>query len=396
MVLVSDLPLDLLGEILSRVPLTSLKAVRSTCKKWNVSSRTQILGQKTSARKQFLGFIVDGFDLCSLKFNLRGILREEGDSWVCPSIEKISNLDKFKISKVLHCDGLLLCVIKNNKKLLVWNPYLDHIQKIRPGKVFKTNVVYGFGYENCGNHKILSFWYGNKTGGENIPSWFELYDVESSLWKSLEIKQEFVSVSSHRGVSLKGNSYFVALERALDVNEYFLLCFDFTTERFSPRLNLPMQASSQLENDIVILSCVREEQLVVLRQHNEIMEIWITTKIDPGEVLWSKFLRIEMALLDYCPDYFVEDFEAGSFFVDEEKKVVVVSNIYEASSVYESAYIIGEDGYFKSVNIEKGWELGYYHSLVFCSYVPSLVPLEIIKQRSKRSKRKQRDYSIEK
>jgi len=37
----SDLPGDLLEEILSRVPVTSSRALRSTCRKWNTLSKNE-------------------------------------------------------------------------------------------------------------------------------------------------------------------------------------------------------------------------------------------------------------------------------------------------------------------------------------------------------------------
>lgn len=49
----SKLPIDLVEEILSRVPLKSIGAVRSTCKKWNESFRDKHIS-KTSRGKEFL------------------------------------------------------------------------------------------------------------------------------------------------------------------------------------------------------------------------------------------------------------------------------------------------------------------------------------------------------
>ncbi|CAF2079080.1 unnamed protein product, partial [Brassica oleracea var. botrytis] len=74
------------------------------------------------------------------------------------------------------------------------------------------------------------------------------------------------------------------------------------------------------------------------------LEIWVTNKIDPGEVSWSKFLRFTSS----CTG----DILAGSFFVDEEKRVVVVvdQEDYKEPIVNrrnQTAYIIGQDGYFK-------------------------------------------------
>ncbi|CDY37491.1 BnaC01g37410D [Brassica napus] len=63
MTTMSDLPQDLTKEIFSRVPLTSLSAVRSTCKSWNSIS-----------------------NVCSMKFDLQGIQNEA--DFVDPSIKQ--------------------------------------------------------------------------------------------------------------------------------------------------------------------------------------------------------------------------------------------------------------------------------------------------------------------
>ena len=56
--------------------------------------------------------------VCSLRLDFQGI-HNEGDL-VYKSTKKISKLDQTKMCEVLHCDGLLLCVHKNNN-LVVWN-----------------------------------------------------------------------------------------------------------------------------------------------------------------------------------------------------------------------------------------------------------------------------------
>ncbi|WZZ55382.1 hypothetical protein YC2023_055489 [Brassica napus] len=93
-----DLPEDLVeDEILSRVPMTSLRSVRSTCKKWNNLCKNRIfLGKKASAKKQFL--IMGLRRICLMNFDLR---KDNGD----PSMKQVSVLDQIPISKVFQCDG---------------------------------------------------------------------------------------------------------------------------------------------------------------------------------------------------------------------------------------------------------------------------------------------------
>ncbi|CAA7042481.1 unnamed protein product [Microthlaspi erraticum] len=362
----SNVPDDLVLEIFSRVPLTSLGKVRCTCKRWNALSEIQIFGKETAARKQVLGFMVLDHRVCSLRFDLQGILNE-GDL-VGPSVKQISTLDHIKMSEVFHADGLLLCVTEDN--LMVWNPYLGQTKLIgRPEKFFDNNRIIAFGYDNNKNrnHKILRIW------GD--------YD---------NTEDDFGIDANQCPVPLKGNTYFVAQEKITqDAVEHFLLCFDFTTESFG--LPLPFHS----EGHVVTLSCVREEkeQLAVLCKPYEELEIWITTKILPNAVSWSKFLKVEITPLNGFLDEFVYDFDYGSFFIDEEKKVAVVFYDYYEDDPSENnllgAGIIGEDGHFKFLDLGEAWKKGFCEPFMFSSYVPSLVQLQL----NQRGKRKAEDYS---
>ncbi|KAF2612456.1 hypothetical protein F2Q70_00009621 [Brassica cretica] len=188
----------------------------------------------------------------------------------------------------------------------------------------------------------------------------------------------------HRGLSLKGNTYWYAQEK-LDLNgppeikelPDFLLCFDFTTERFGPRLPLPFNA---FFGDIVTLSSVGEEQLAVLLQRCTspafTVNIWITSKIEPNAVSWRNvFLSVDMKpLIGTLFSMF-----GGSFFVDEEKKVAVVLDKDRGKSFPPTrniACIIGNNGYFKQVDL--GESIGKWCYSIVCPYVPS--SLQITRQ----------------
>ncbi|KAG7588262.1 F-box domain, partial [Arabidopsis suecica] len=269
----SDLAVDLVGEILSRVPLTSLSAVRCTCKSWNALSKHQVIGKaEVAATKQFLGFMVMGSRVCSLRFDLQGI-RNDGDDFVDPSIEGLQK------------SGL----------------------KIR-NKAFKKN------YEKS---MILTLIHGG-----------------------------LLNLIPH-------------------------------AERFGPHISLPFHSYDD-EAGAVTLSCVRQEQLALLyhnRETVESLEIWITNQIDPNAVSWSMFFKVDIKPLIGFPKVF----EPASFFIDEEKKVAVVSEgeySFRTNETcrYQTLYIIGEDGYFKSFKIRCS------DSPELSSYAPSLVLVETKQQ----------------
>lgn len=119
------------------------------------------------------------------------------------------------------------------------------------------------------------------------------------------------------------------------------------------------------------------------------MAIWVTTKIESNEVLWSNLFKVDMKPLirfgfEYCRD------EAGSFFFDEEKKLAVVFNLdrkYKRTKkkrCYHTAYIVGEKGYLRKVVLGEAVEVseGVYRSALVCSssYVPCLEKINQIEE----------------
>ncbi|EFH59451.1 hypothetical protein ARALYDRAFT_898340 [Arabidopsis lyrata subsp. lyrata] len=295
MTMMSDLPHDLLEEILSRVPLTCLRAVRSTCKTWN----------NLSNKSKFY------VTVCSLRiFNFQGIL--QGEEFVDSSIKPVCNLIyQVKISKIVNCDGLLLCITSVNTEIVVWNPYLGQTRWIKPIKADMTGVKYALGYDDNKNrnHKILRTW--------------RVINGKYLLRYHREKKWEWPKVS-----------------------EDFLLCFDFTRERFGPHLPLPFYYD--VSHDFVGLSSVREEQLAVLFEYfnTSEIEIWTTTEIEPNVVSWIPFLKVDNTDLKL-------EIDVGSFYIDQEKKLAVVFESREFESRKNKAYIFGENGYMKKWISEK-------------------------------------------
>lgn len=96
------------------------------------------------------------------------------------------------------------------------------------------------------------------------------------------------------------------------------------------------------------------------------MKIWISSNVDPSGVSWNKlFLAVDMN--PFTDFQFVN--YAASFLVDEMKKVVGVIDLDRGTR--NMAYIIGENGYFKTV-VRGGLAHGDWWPLV-CSYVPRSV-----------------------
>ncbi|KAL1212049.1 F-box/kelch-repeat protein [Cardamine amara subsp. amara] len=392
----SDLPEEMVAKILPKVPITSLGSVRSTCMTWEAISEKHLLA--ADAKNQFLGFILKDFDVCSMKFDLQGI-HDDGNDFILPSVKEVSRLDQYEISQIFHCDGLLLCVFKdnNNSSVMVWNMYLNQVRWIKPSDVFNRfskSGVYALGYDSkTRNHKILR----NKSHGG---SGYEIYDFKSDSWRVVKgsTPNAYTQFEEQGGLSLKGNTYFLAVqeypvrfegdeEEGVDgedtsATRVILLCFDFTKESFGRRMKLPFHSEGDGQ-DYVSLSCVRDEKLAVLYQEYKTLKIWISIKLQP-KVSWSEFFKVDLMTLDGFPD----DFVAGSFFIDEEKHVAVVFEKEVKIGSCCSAYIIGQDGFFKAVKI--GDAPAQYNRLPFgctTAFTPSLVDLKNVKTSVKRKRR---------
>lgn len=360
MTMISDLPHDLEEEILSRVPITSLRAVRSTCKHWNGLFKDGSF-IKNHRGKEFLAIKSNGSQVCLMSINLH---RNQ-------PIKRIGKTKLEYTSRFIHCNGLLLFVTEegNITRLVVWNPYLGQTRRVEPRRVYGQKDVYGFGYDNNNNHKILRLVYRFEY---NVTQ--ELYDLKSNSWK-VHPSPSAIVYQPYTGISVKGSSYFLTKEKGEEVagNAFFLLGFDFTREAFGPRLELPYLSDGREEYPKV-LSALREEKLVVLlrrRVYTLGMEIWITDRVEPNAVSWNKFLAVNMATITGFK-YLV--YARRGLFVDEEKKVVVFSEM-TAYGPHNKTWscIIREDGYLKKVDL--GEECSSRGPFVCSYYAPSLVQI---------------------
>ncbi|CAL9222518.1 unnamed protein product [Arabidopsis halleri] len=372
--MISDLPADLLEEILYRVPATSHKQLRSTCKLWNVlikKNRRFTEKHFHEASKQSVVLMLDDHKVRSMNVNL---------NVSAPSIEfksalslkdSHSNLEQVNIARVFHCDGLLLCTTKENK-LVVWNPYLGETRWIQLKTDYKSDFTYALGYvdnKSCRTYKILRLWEIPRIDGLGL----EIYEFCSNSWRvplsNIALLDTYFDQDT--GVSLKGNTYWLTYH-----SEDFLLPFDFKTERFKC-LRPPTWKDGK-----VVLSVVREEQLSLLYEKNTTpkMEIWITTNIDTeAEVLWSKSFTVDSEIQD---PYTLQT--CLSSLIDEEKKVVVCcivsSDHFKRIRMY-TVNIIGEDDEYyteipneESLSAENDKYLSCRRPIIF-NYVPSLVQI---------------------
>ncbi|KAF8081754.1 hypothetical protein N665_0868s0010 [Sinapis alba] len=166
MTMISDLPQDLVENVLSRVPLmTSMRKVRFTCKRWNALSRDP------NFAKHF------GKGLSRLL-----IMRSEFRVWLMSVDFQGRSFNK---------EELISPYVKEDKRsLVVWNPYLGETRWIKPMKTYHKRDLYALGYDINKNQKILRV-LDHYTRLRNSYSVYEIYDLMSSSWRVLDVNPDW-------------------------------------------------------------------------------------------------------------------------------------------------------------------------------------------------------------
>ncbi|XP_056841631.1 putative F-box protein At3g23260 [Raphanus sativus] len=224
------------------------------------------------------------------------------------------------ICNVFHCDGLLLCTTKD-KRLVVWNACSGETTWINPRDIYRESDYYALGYDcksSGKQYKIL------RVDREDVPliNEYEIYDFTSNSWRTLGVATDWFLALYRRGISVKGNTYWVATQ-ALSPHNDFLLSFDFSAEKFQS-LSLPRP----FPDSILALSVVREEQLCLLSLKDAQLQVLVTTSTGS----WSQ-------LLDVTAKYVISSslFSKGmSFLADKQSKVVRCLNSNVLYTVQEN------------------------------------------------------------
>ncbi|ESQ37098.1 hypothetical protein EUTSA_v10002977mg [Eutrema salsugineum] len=353
MTMISELPENLLEEILFRIPARSIKRLRSTCKRWKrlFKDKRFTISHFDKAPKQFLSFMLSESRLSLMHNNLHRFSPVKVTSEL-NLIDSHSGFDQIGIRQVFQCDGLLLCLTNESKtRIVVWNPCTGQTRWINH---YKLDTTYALGsYQdkksNDVSYKILAC----SCRGYVEQQEFNIFEMNSYSWKILDVPLDFQLNVFHYGVSLKGKTYWISRDEK-EPSKMLLV-----TKIFE-RQSLPRKDSSYRT---LSLSVFREEKLSVLSQCKVTskIEIWVTNKFtETKTVSWSKVLPVDL-------DPGSEVWPGGSFLFDEEKKVLVCCDGLQYNKK-ATVYIFGEDNEVRKVDFKVESYLPYLFN-----YVPSLI-----------------------
>ncbi|CAF2118491.1 hypothetical protein HID58_008234 [Brassica napus] len=373
----SLLPLELLENILLRIPVESLARFKSTCKEWRA-----LLDDKI--------FIYKHLDLSH-----EGFIRvTDHNSYQIINLEtlSLSSLQgPSKIGSMIHCDGLLLCSIGRRciepikeRKLAVWNPFLGQFKRIKPSSSYTWFDIYGFGYDNVSrdNYKILRF--KREKGCEEV----EIYELKSQFWRSVDYSLAYSWCAwKSQAMSMNGNMYWIAERENDNSKTYFIQSFDFSKEVFKETCCIPFINHNdwQLPGRSGLsprLSGFGGDRLSLLaQQRSGEIQVWVTNNIVTDEVVsWSMYCNVtpDFRILALHPTYLIHHTDRVKLWFHHTDRVKLWCSEKDDRDecIYASVYEIGEGEVKKQVETERhGWYERVGVTKLSSAFVPSLVPV---------------------
>ncbi|XP_019099343.1 PREDICTED: putative F-box/kelch-repeat protein At1g32430 [Camelina sativa] len=277
------LPCDLVEEILSRVPPTSLVRFRTICKRWNTLSddKAFINNHKmtfrfilTSRSKCYSVSVNPKVEVCELTLNTPGLITQIPYSLVDSS-------------------GFLLCGM--GKGAVVWNPWLRQTRCIEPDINQPSLSFLGIGYDNKKRvHKEIVYKTLSTMKDVGSSHTWKIHDFASDAWKEEDVEEaKYRTLSSKHFtvhyhftsvVSLNGTLYWIAYYEKTHVTHpllFILVNFSFSTEEFLEFCDLP--SGKNHPRDTLVLRVFREDRFSLLKQCHvtKKIKIWVTkNKID--------------------------------------------------------------------------------------------------------------------
>ncbi|KAF3531602.1 hypothetical protein DY000_02038376 [Brassica cretica] len=211
-----------------------------------------------------------------------------------------------------------------------------------------SSDYYGIGYNNGdGNYKLVRFTCRpfEVEGFENVPE-VEVYEFETSSWRTVGGKVDVDVEITRRCVSVMGNMYWVAYR------------------------------------------CWKEDSLSLLQQDESSrkIEVWVSSKLGDGDVSFSKYFSLSgpdlPALQVHDEKYHMAN---PVYCFVKPKRVTVWCVEVEGEGTDEACtcctlYEIGEDGVKSKKVTERDYVRDYSRAFV-CGYVyvPSMIPLPWIR-----------------
>ncbi|CAA7042709.1 unnamed protein product [Microthlaspi erraticum] len=359
-----QLPWDLVGEILCRVPTKYLARFRTVCKQWKAVWEDKSFLNKylSRARPQFM--IRTDSKICSVEISIDD---KNEDNMSIVERDVTLEYECKTYTNLCYCDGFVLYGMCK-KGFVIWNPWVRQHR-------FIENQEYtfgGVGYDNIRperGYKIFGYnFYTDRSSGQ-FQSNVAIYECKSDAWKFINgTREEPHGIMPDSIMSLNGNLYFIAFDTK--AYKYFIQSFDMSEDIFKTICAFPSIEGSFSTQALAVFRGDRLSLLMQSRLSNKV-EIFVTKqKVDGnGEALvWINFMTVSIPNFPrLLPHYLSPD---PSFFVDnkDDKRLFVCAC---DGTEHPCIYIVKGD-VLRKISIDT---LFVNMFTCFRSYIPSFISI---------------------
>ncbi|GMY35147.1 F-box protein CPR1-like [Fagus crenata] len=282
----SNLPLDVIGNILSKLPVKCLLQWRCVCRAWR-----DLISDPQFAKSHVEHFIIQETLMLIERSTyvvhydmLNGVV-EDLDCPVTPCFPYVW------LNIVGSCNGLLCinpCIYPKNNGLVLWNPSTRELREL-PGTPIEfptrshkcLSTLYGFGYDSFADDyklvRVVAF------ATESYETEVKLYSLRTNSWKRIEDFPYSVPNKCH-GIFVSGALHWLVSSEDDLVCTYFVTSLDLAEEKYG-LLQLPDYESGQSYCEIGVLGGC----LCMYRFVSDItFEVWFMREYGMIES-WTKF-----------------------------------------------------------------------------------------------------------
>nr|POE88530.1 f-box protein cpr30 [Quercus suber] len=324
----SHLPVEIITEILSRLPVKSL--LRFLC----VSNSWKDLIKHTDFIKLHLHRSIETNRdrTLILQKHINGVPRYFF-SVHFPTENHFDNAFKLyqplhrrfgKVVKILdYCHGLV-CIYHWTDEIAIWNPLIRKYRILPTEPILKPSYSYkseslAFGYDLCNDdYKVLRVTTFHN-GGQPLNEFeVKIYSLRSHSWRKIEDqwpKKECTIAST--SASFNGAMHWLVAE---DIS--CLLAFDLATEKFRV-FQTPVQQEVELRTRLEVL----KGQLCFIEFANEYNDVWLMKEYGDASS-WTRIYKIERGSVPWSFSYC-----KPLTFSENEKKVLLEMRQYNQTKL---------------------------------------------------------------
>lgn len=290
------LPIEILSDILIRLPVKSIARFRCVNNEWHIllkSSKFLKTQYQHAVEIGKFNLILRSYsNIDTLSYDPLSFTCEESSHVICPT-ESL----EMGIEFLGCCNGLaLLRHISKSQScvLMLWNPCTNECKRVpNPPGASKDQdriyVEYGFGYDyQIQDFKVVRL-------AESLEkNWCKVhvYTLKSNSWRGIDGVEmddfDDTGMFDMARLPVNGSLHWIVYAEGSEFrNDHFILCFDIEKEEFDKR-PLPI-----LEVAAEPFLCVLGGSLTLSSYDSEVVSVW-ELKDNGVKKSWAKFFTIEL------------------------------------------------------------------------------------------------------